>query len=84
MSRVEAHPFEPLLQPAPGTVLRRVRIKPDWLRVRDAPTTQGSRVLLELPGGAELIVLEERAGWLRIARPAGWVSADYVRDTGLG
>ncbi|MGH2591984.1 MAG: hypothetical protein ACRDGG_00540, partial [Anaerolineae bacterium] len=60
--------IEPLPKPAPGTAPRRVRVKRDWLRVRDAPTMQGSRVLLELPGGTELIVLEERDGWLRVAR----------------
>ncbi len=75
---------EPLPKPAPGTTLRRVRVKPDWLRVRDAPATRGSRVLMELPGGTELIVLEERDEWLRIGRPTGWVDADYVRDTGQG
>ena len=42
--------FESLPRPTPGTVVRRVRVKPDWLRVRDAPTPQG-RVLLELPAG---------------------------------
>ena len=75
--------FEPLPQPASGGALRRVQIKRDWLRVRDAPSLQG-RVLVELPGGVELIVLEERDNWLRIARPTGWVSEDYVRDVGLG
>ncbi len=75
--------FEPLPQPASGSALRRVQIKRDWLRVRDAPSLQG-RVLVDLPGGTELIVLEERGNWLRIARPTGWVNEDYVRDTGLG
>ena len=75
--------FEPLPQPASGSALRRVQLKRDWLRVRDAPSLQG-RALVELPGGTELIVLEERDGWLRIARPTGWVNEDYVRDTGQG
>jgi len=75
--------FEPLPQPASGSALRRVQIKRDWLRVRDAPSLQG-RVLADLPGGTELIVLEERGGWLRIARPTGWVSEDHVRETGQG
>ena len=79
------HPshFESLPRPAAGTTLRRVRIKPDWLRVRDAPTPQ-ARVLLELPAGTELTVLETRGDWLRIARPTGWIDGDYVRDIGLG
>jgi len=76
--------IEPLPKPASGTALRRVRVKRDWLRVRDAPTPQGSGVLLELPGGTELVVLEERDGWLRVARPTGWVSADYVKEAGQG
>jgi len=75
--------FESLPRPTPGTVVRRVRVKPDWLRVRDAPTPQG-RVLLELPAGTELTVLETRGDWLRIARPTGWIFGDYVRDTGRG
>lgn len=75
--------FEPIPQAAPGSALRRVQIKRDWLRVRDAPSVQG-RVLIDLPGGTELIVLEERDNWLRIARPTGWVSEDHVRDVGIG
>jgi hypothetical protein len=74
---------EPLPKPTAGTALRHVRVKPDWLRVRDEPSTQG-RILMELPRGTELIVLEERGDWLRVARPAGWVHEDYVRDTGQG
>ena len=75
--------FEPLPQPASGSALRRVQIKRDWLRVRDAPSLRG-RILVELPGGTELIVLEERDNWLRIARPTGWISEDHVRDVGIG
>ena len=75
---------EPLPRPAPGTALRRVRVKAEWLRLRDGPSGSGTRVLVELPAGTELIVLEERNGWLRVARPTGWVSADYVREVGQG
>lgn len=75
--------FEPLPRPAAGIALRRVRIKRDWVRVREAPSAQ-SRILIELPLGDELTVLEERDGWLRIARPTGWVDADYVREAGQG
>ncbi|HEY4690474.1 MAG TPA: SH3 domain-containing protein [Anaerolineae bacterium] len=74
---------EALPKPTPGTALRRVRIKADWLRVRDAPAREG-RALMELPAGTELSIIETRGGWLRIARPTGWISADYVRDTGQG
>jgi hypothetical protein len=75
--------FESLPAIVPGTALRRVRVKRDWLRVRDAPSLQG-RILMELPAHTELTVLEERGGWLRIARPTGWVSEEHVRETGLG
>jgi len=75
--------FEPIPQAVSGSALRRVQIKRDWLRVRDAPSLRG-RVLAELPGGTELMVLEERDNWLRIARPTGWISEDHVRDVGLG
>jgi hypothetical protein len=75
--------LEALPQAAPGSALRRVLVKRDWLRVREAPSYQ-ARILMELPAGSELLVLEEREGWLRIARPTGWVNEDFVRDTGQG
>ena len=75
---------EPLPRPAPGLALRRVRVKAEWLRLRDGPSANATRVLAELPAGTELVVLEERGGWLRVARPTGWVSADYVREVGQG
>jgi len=82
-NRSTAASFEPLPKPSSGIALRRVQVKRDWLRVRDAPS-RDANVLVELPGGTELIVLEERADWLRIARPTGWVSAEFVRDAGQG
>jgi hypothetical protein len=75
--------FEPLPKPVPGMAQRRVRIKRDWLRVRAAPSYQG-RVLMELPADAVLTVLEERDGWLRIARPTGWISEEHVGGAGKG
>lgn len=75
--------FEPLPRPTQGMAQRRVRIKRDWLRVRAVPSYQG-RILMELPINAELTVLEERDGWLRIARPTGWISEDHVSGTGQG
>jgi len=75
--------FEPLPKPAQGMAQRRVRTKRDWLRVRAVPSYQG-RVLMELPGNTELTVLEERDGWLRIARPTGWISEEHVGGTGKG
>jgi hypothetical protein len=39
--------FEALPKPASGTRLRYVRVKRDWLRVRDAPTLEG-RILLRI------------------------------------
>ena len=75
---------EPLPRPAAGMALRRVRVKAEWLRLRDRPSANETRVLAELPAGTELVVLEERGGWLRVARPTGWVSADYVREIGQG
>ena len=75
--------FEPLPRAAPGMTLRHVRVKRDWLRVRDAPSFDG-RVLLELPKNTELVVLEERDSWLRVARPSGWIDADHARDVGQG
>lgn len=75
--------FESLPEPPPGMALRYVRVKRDWLRVRDAPSFEG-RVLMEVPKSTELVVLEERGGWLRIARPSGWVDEDHVKDIGQG
>lgn len=75
---------EALPKPASGTELPRVRVKVDWLRLRDGPSTSGTRVLAELPRDTELVILEQRDGWIRVARPTGWVNADYVSDKGQG
>ena len=75
---------EALPQVASSSATRRVRIKVDWLRMRDGASRRDTHVLAELPRGTELTVLEERGGWLRVARPTGWVSEDYVKDIGQG
>ena len=75
---------EALPKTTSDTELPRVRVKVDWLRMRDGPTLRGTRILAEFPRDTELIVLEERDGWLRVARPTGWVNADYVTDRGKG
>lgn len=75
---------EALPQVASSSAVRRVRVKVDWLRMRDGAARRDTHVLAELPRGTELTVLEERAGWLRVARPTGWVSEDYVKDVGQG
>jgi len=65
----------------PGTVT----LTSGVLNVRSAPNT-GAPVIGSLPNGAQITVLEDRAGWYRINFQGrdGWVSGQFVRLQGGG
>lgn len=68
-------PPEPTPEPLPETVT----IKAPWgLRLRNTPTTQGSRIDAVLMNGTNVNVLDEDGDWLQV-NLGGWVHKNYVR-----
>jgi hypothetical protein len=50
------------------------------LNVRSAPTTEGSKILGQIPNGTYLSVEKEQAGWFQIAQPQqGWVAKNRTK-----